>query len=79
MNSLCSPSATASPWRRGGVIALLLLVLGGCAHHPAQPAAPLTEATWHQVDADIGAASLAATSQARAYAEEAMQQWMDLV
>lgn len=84
MNSLCSPSATVSPWRRGGVItllllALLLLVLPGCAHHPTEPAAPITEATWHQVDADIGAASLAATSQARAYAEDAMQQWMDLV
>ncbi|MBB4861926.1 hypothetical protein HNP46_000763 [Pseudomonas nitritireducens] len=79
MNSLCSPSATGSPWRRSGVLALLLLVLSGCAQHSVQPAAPLTEATWRQVDADIGAASLAATSQARAYAEEAMQQWMDLV
>lgn len=79
MNSLCSFCSTVSPWRRGGVVALLLLALGGCAHHPAAPTAPLTEATWRQVDADIGAASLAATSQARAYAEEAMQQWMDLV
>ncbi|QRY80644.1 hypothetical protein JVX91_05940 [Pseudomonas sp. PDNC002] len=79
MISLCSPSATASPWQRSGIIALLLLALGGCAHHSAEPTAPITEATWRQVDADIGAASLAATSQARAYAEDAMQQWMDLV
>ncbi|MFR0689082.1 hypothetical protein ACLUTX_06785 [Enterobacterales bacterium AE_CKDN230030158-1A_HGKHYDSX7] len=79
MNSLCSLCSTVSPWRQASAIALLLLALGGCAQHPAEPVAPVTEATWRQVDADIGAASLAATSQARAYAEEAMQQWMDLI
>jgi len=78
MNSLCALCSIVSPWWRGGLIALLL-TLGGCAHRPEPPTAPITEATWRQVDADIGAASLAATSQARAYAEDAMQQWMDLV
>lgn len=79
MNSLCFSSAFAPPWRRGGIVALLLLALAGCSHRAPEPVAPITEATWQQVDADIGAASLSATSQARAYAEDAMQRWMDLV
>lgn len=79
MNSLRFSSAFSSPWWRHGVIALLLLALAGCSHRAPEPVVPVSESTWQQVDADIGAASLAATSQARAYAEEAMQRWMDLV
>ncbi|MFV3305072.1 hypothetical protein ACNFBT_07305 [Pseudomonas sp. NY15181] len=79
MNSLCFSSAIGSPWRRGGVLLLLLLALAGCSHRPPEPVGPVSAATWQQVDADIGAASLNATSQARAYAEGAMEHWMDLV
>lgn len=79
MNSLCFSSAIRTPWRRWGVVALFLLALGGCSHRPPEPVGPVSEATWRHVDADIGAASLNATSQARAYAEGAMEHWMDLV
>jgi len=79
MNSLCFSSAIWSPWRRGGVIALVLLALAGCSHRQPEPVVPVSQSTWQQVDADIGAASLSATSQARTYAEGAMQHWMDLV
>ncbi|MHB9801051.1 hypothetical protein ACYCAX_24985 [Pseudomonas sp. MT3] len=79
MNSLCFSSAIWPPWRRRGVLALLLLALAGCSHRAPEPVAPISESTWRQVDADIGAASLSATTQARAYAEGAMEHWMDLV
>ncbi|MCP8462610.1 hypothetical protein NK553_01485 [Pseudomonas sp. ZM23] len=79
MNSRCFTSAISSRRRRCGFLVLFLLALAGCSHRAPEPVAPVSESTWRQVDADIGAASLAATSQARAYAEDAMQRWMDLV
>lgn len=63
------------------LLVCLALTLGGCASKPAPPEPPVVvpQSTWRQVDRDISAASLAATGQARAYAQDSMERWMDLV
>ncbi|WP_256660947.1 MULTISPECIES: hypothetical protein [unclassified Pseudomonas] len=61
------------------LIVILALTLGGCASKPVPPPVVVSQATWRQVDRDIAAASLAATSQARRYAQDSMDHWMDLI
>ncbi len=62
------------------LIVILALTLGGCASKPEEPPpVVVSQATWRQVDRDIAAASLAATSQARRYAQDSMDRWMDLI
>ncbi|MCO6059073.1 hypothetical protein NG726_20660 [Pseudomonas sp. MOB-449] len=63
------------------LLVILLVTLGGCASRRAPEALPVvvSQSTWRQVDRDITAASLAATSQARRYAQDSMERWMDLV
>lgn len=63
------------------LIVILALTLGGCASKRAPEAPPVvvSQSTWRQVDRDIAAASLAATSQARRYAQDSMDRWMDLI
>lgn len=63
------------------LLVILLVTLGGCASKRAPEAPPVvvSQSTWRQVDRDITAASLAATSQARRYAQDSMERWMDLV
>ncbi|WP_256658042.1 hypothetical protein [Pseudomonas sp. D(2018)] len=61
------------------LIVILALTVGGCASKPEPPPVLVSQATWNRVDRDIAAASLAATSQARRYAQESMERWMDLV
>lgn len=59
---------------------VLLVALAGCASRaPEAPAVPVSASTWQLVDRDIAAASLAATGQAKRYAQESMESWMDLV
>lgn len=57
-----------------------LATLAGCAARaPEAPPVVVSANTWRQVDRDIAAASLAATDQARSYAHDSMENWMDLV
>lgn len=57
-----------------------LVALAGCASRaPEAPPVAVSASTWRLVDRDIAAASLAATDQAKHYAQESMESWMDLV
>ncbi len=64
------------------LIVTTMATLGGCASQRAPEAPPpvvVPQSTWRQVDRDIAAASLSATNQARTYAQDSMERWMDLV
>ncbi|WP_242443144.1 hypothetical protein [Pseudomonas sp. LFM046] len=66
----------------GWLIAVVMAVLVGCASPRAPEVLPPIEVspgTWREVDRDIVAASLAATGEARTYAQASMEHWMDLV
>lgn len=69
-------------WRFLGV-ALLMVMLAGCAsrdHPPRQPPpVVVSESTWRKVDSDIVAASKEATRQTTNYARDVMLEWMGLV
>ncbi|MFZ6050289.1 hypothetical protein ACFW0H_29730 [Pseudomonas sp. CR3202] len=70
---------------KGGAISILIVaamaIAGGCASQRAPEAPPIvvSQSTWREVDRDIVAASLAATNQARTYAQDSMEHWLDLV
>lgn len=66
-------------WLLAATLLGLVLALCGCAGHPSKPAVPVSPATWRQVDADLEAASKTAAGKAEDYAQNAMQNWMDLV
>lgn len=74
-------ASRATAWRPLCCLLLAaLLALAACAgHKAAEPLAPVTAATWAQVDRDIASASMAAADKAEDYARGAMENWMDLV
>lgn len=74
-------ASRATAWRPLRCLLLAaLLALAACAgHKAAEPLAPVTAATWAQVDRDIASASMAAADKAEDYARGAMENWMDLV
>ncbi|MHC5350212.1 hypothetical protein [Metapseudomonas furukawaii] len=75
-------TTTSRAVRHGALLLLTvaaLLTVAGCASRPEPPPVVVSASTWRQVDRDIAAASLAATGQARGYAQDAMERWMDLV
>lgn len=59
----------------------LMVILTACASatKPAPNAVAISDATWHQVDQEILAASKTATAPARRYATQTMDSWMDSV
>ncbi|WP_271411985.1 hypothetical protein [Pseudomonas sp. Q1-7] len=61
------------------IVALLAMQAGCASKAPEAPPVVVSPSTWRQVDRDIAAASLAATGQARRYAQDSMERWMDLV
>src|SRR5512135_1652373 len=65
------------------LIVAVLVALAGCAtaeHAPdLPPPVPISESTWRQVDSDVGAASRAATEQAKNDARASMERWRDRV
>ncbi|MDT4835268.1 hypothetical protein FQZ97_689270 [compost metagenome] len=64
---------------RAMFVAWLVAVAGCASRTPDAPPVVVSASTWRLVDRDIAAASLAATDQARSYAQNSMEDWMDLV
>ncbi|EIK95490.1 hypothetical protein PMM47T1_16915 [Pseudomonas sp. M47T1] len=60
-------------WR--ALIVVLTLLLTACAGHRPLPAAPVSAATWQQVDGQILQASSDAREQARVFARGSMDHW----
>ncbi|WP_300454655.1 hypothetical protein [Accumulibacter sp.] len=77
------PIMQAISWRLSGIVALMAILLVGCASPQRAPdlAPPvqIAESVWWQVDSDIVAASRAATGPARNYARGFMESWRNLV
>lgn len=87
MKAVMNPPLTTAviAWRLP--VVLLVLALAGCATpvrvpervEPEAPLVDIPEATWRQVDADIGSASLAAAGAARNFARVRMETWKQRV